>query len=41
MIPAALLGEFMLSGIPATLALASVATIGYLIGRNSRLPESR
>jgi hypothetical protein len=41
MIPVALLGEVMLSGLPATLAIAIVATIGYLMGRKSRLSESR
>lgn len=29
-------GEFQLSGIPATMALAAVALIGYLVGRKSR-----
>lgn len=29
-------GDFQLSGIPATMALAAVALIGYLVGRQSR-----
>lgn len=29
-------GDFQLAGIPATMALAAVALIGYLVGRQSR-----
>lgn len=29
-------GDFQISGIPATMALAVVALIGYLVGRQSR-----
>ena len=33
---AVLLADFQVSGIPATMALAAVALIGYLVGRQSR-----
>lgn len=32
-------GEFMLPGLPTTVALAAVATIGYLVGRRNRLRD--
>jgi hypothetical protein len=34
--PSLLLTDFQLPGIPATMALAIVALIGYLVGRQSR-----
>jgi lauroyl/myristoyl acyltransferase len=32
-------GEFMLPGLPTTVALAAVATIGYLVGRRNGLRD--
>lgn len=34
-------GEFSLPGLPTTVALAAVATIGYLIGRMNQPHEAR
>ncbi|HEV7223182.1 MAG TPA: hypothetical protein VGN42_10815 [Pirellulales bacterium] len=40
MMPVSLLGEVMLSGLPASLAIAVIATLGYLIGRKNGLSEA-
>jgi hypothetical protein len=40
MLKSLLVGEFMLSGLPATVAVAAVASFAYLAGLMSKIDES-